>query len=515
MDQHTLNMNSPTTQPINFCSFEAGDHYGDALCLTPYNEADYSKEITISLGRNRFAEQWQPKTMPIGAFIALLSKHTVGGKDGMAFVPGDMAPGKRVKTAVKALYAGCLDIDTGTPTELIEAALLKLGCLAIRYSTHSAGIIQSNFKWDKFVKHAGNVEPTTDLVRDFLASVERWDPSVVDEAEFVGTDHNENGVVVQVAHPPMPKHRILIPFEVAFDIGKEAKASSHVEAMKKWAKVLEALARLLGVPFDTSCTDPSRLFYLPRHDKDRPFGASIVAGPLFDWRKLELNDPMEKLAAALTKGKGKSVTEEGRKLAGWCSKCAYGFQIADVIDAYAPDRIRHTNGGSYEIECPFDEDHSNPGDPGDRACFVRNAGEGPSEFFTISCRHETCRDKTFLDMLGKMLKDGWFEKSVLEDEQFNAIIDGEATKTDPNLSGHECFEFDDEDQLVKAINAKCALAPHGDEVRVVFWDKHNVPIFRRKRDAETALAKYRFLAPKMGKDGNRADGRNIPASRCG
>ena len=219
----------------------------------------------------------------------------------------------------------------------------------------------------------------------------------------------------------MDKNRVIILFKEHFVIEREGK--TQADAMKKWAKVPEALARLLNVPFDTSCTDPSRLFYLPRHAKGKPFSISLFGGPYFDWRTLELEDPMEKLAAAISKGKSKSVTEEGRELGRWSLKRAHGFQIADVIDAYAPDRIRHNTGHGIEIECPFDEDHSNAGDQEDRACLVVNAGEGTSEFFTISCRHETCRDKTMLDMLGKMVKDGWFEKSVIDDEQFNAILD--------------------------------------------------------------------------------------------
>lgn len=403
--------------------YEIGEMYGDAYCVTPYDETAYSNEITITLGNKSDSKQWKPVTLPAGAFIAELSVHKEGEKDGIAFVLADVVPGRRLKTSVRKIYGVGLDLDTGVPAQTVDDALEKLCHQAVRYSTHSTGKTKTDIKKDKVMKFAGDREIDQELIRHFLREVERWDPALVDNAEYIGTEHNEQGIVCQITHPPMSKHRIVMLFKEPFDISKEA--ASQNDAMKKWAKVPEALARLLNVPLDTSCTDPSRLFYLPRHAKGKPFGISLFGGPYLDWRSLELDDPIEKLGAALSKGKSKSVTHDGRELGRWSLKRAHGFQIKDVIDAHAPDRIRHQTGHGYEIECPFDEDHHNPGDQNDRACLVVNAGEGPGEFFTISCRHETCRDKTFLDMLGKMIKDQWFAKSVIDDEQFNAIVEDE------------------------------------------------------------------------------------------
>lgn len=395
--------------------------YGDAVCITPYDETQYGKEIIVTFGGKRDSKQWKPLPMPAGAFIAMLCKHKEGKKDGTSYVLGDMVAGQRLKTSVKALHGVGLDIDTGTPTEVVDTALQRLGCLAVRCSTHSSGKIETEIKKDKVVKFAGDREIDGDLMREFLISVEKWDASIVETVEYLGTEHTKKGIVCKIGHAPMRKHRIVLLFKEPFVIGNEGK--TQAEAMRKWAKVPEALANLLGVPFDTSCTDPSRLFYLPRHAKGKPFGISLFGGPYFDWRTLELNDPMEKLAVALNKGHAKSVTDAGRELGRWSLKHAHGFQIADVIDANAPERIRHKAGHGYEIECPFDEDHSNAGEQDDRACLVVNAGEGPSEFFTVSCRHETCRNKTNLDMLGKMIEDGWFQKAVIDEDQFNAILE--------------------------------------------------------------------------------------------
>jgi hypothetical protein len=204
----------------------------------------------------------------------------------------------------------------------------------------------------------------------------------------------------------MPKHRIVIPFAVPFEIGKEG--ATQKAAMAKWTKLLEALAALLGMPIDKSGTDPGRLFYAPRHDKGKPFEISLFGGPLFDWRTLVLDDPFEELMNELGKSKSKSVTQDGLALGKWAYERARGFQLADVIRDFASDKIRGSASSGYNVECPFDENHSNAGDPDDRACYVVNAAQGGNEWFIASCRHESCRDKTCLDMLGKMIREGWF-----------------------------------------------------------------------------------------------------------
>ena len=371
--------------------------YGDAVVLSPYHEIEYAKPITITLGPNREAKRWTPKELPAGAFFAKLCQHVEGAKDGPAFVLGDMVPGQRLKTAVKALYGVGLDIDTGTPSATVDSAIKKLGCMAVRYTTHSHNKSKTEFPQKKIAKFAGDREVNDDLMREFCLTEQQWDKSIVDTVEYIGTDHTSSGIVHQITHAPMPKHRVVMLFAEPFVIENEAPTQD--EAMKKWAKVPEALAALLGVPFDTSCTDPSRLFYFPRHAKGKPFEISLFGGPYFDWRTLELENALDQMVANLGKGKSKSVTDEGRELGRWSLKRSHGFQIADVVEQFADDRIRHNTGHGLEIECPFDEDHSNAGDPEDRACLVVNAGEGQSEFFTISCRHETCRNKTNLDML--------------------------------------------------------------------------------------------------------------------
>jgi hypothetical protein len=475
---------SEGASPANI-TYQFGQRYGDAIVFAPYTETDYANEITITVGAKRESKAWKPLPMPAGAFIAKLCRHTEGPKDGPSFVLGDMVAGQRLKTSVKSLCGVGLDIDTGTPRETVDSALAKLGCLAVRYSTHSAYKTKSEFKKDRLVKFANGREIDSALVRAFLLESEQWEANIANSADYIGTEHTEKGIVCVVPHPPIPKHRVVVLLKDPFVI--EQEGPTQAEAMRKWAKVPEALARLLGVPFDTSCTDPSRLFYFPRHVQGRPSDISLFGGPYFDWRSLDLaGDPYERVVADLDKGKSKSVTPEGRALGRWSLKRSHGFQIADVIEAHAPDRIRHNTGHGLEIECPFDEDHGNAGDSDDRACLVVNATEGPSEWFTITCRHESCRNKTNLDMLGKMFAYEWFGREVLEDEQFNAILEeSEKPEAAKKIEGQDRARA----EYRKAIDA---LTPDStdDAVKEALRQCHDAGLTWRSRGrAEDEIAK--------------------------
>jgi len=180
------------------------DKYADAVMLTPYNDGDYEQEIIVTLGSNRESKSWKPKKGPLGQFMAKLCKHLEGNKDGPAFIPGDMAPGRRLKNAVKSIHSMVLDLDTGIPAETVDAAMVKLGCAAIRYTTHSHGKTKSEFKRDKIVKNYPDAEITTDLMRDFVRKVEHWDESIASTVEIQEEDHTAEGIIVRVTHAPMP-----------------------------------------------------------------------------------------------------------------------------------------------------------------------------------------------------------------------------------------------------------------------------------------------------------------------
>lgn len=412
----------------------APDRYNDARLLNDFDIDDprYKQEFKWTIGPNKESRNWRydERTPDVATLIQRLSQHREDkSKDGLAFVTGDMAKGQRLKTAVKALYAIGLDYDKGTPAKTIDDALLRLGCLAIRYTTHSNGKQREQFKRDEIVKwfrDTGQDEDTeidTDIMRQYLSVKKGWDPSIVKTVKFIGIEHENKGVMVNISHAPMSKNRVVIPLASPFVIADVAPTQQ--EAISKWAKVAPAMSNLLGLgdALDMTGTDTSRLFYFPRHAKGMPWEITICGGDLFDWKSLELENPYEKIAEEVSGGKNsKSKTKAGKDLGRWSMKRAHGFQIVDVLENECGDKIRGKASSGVDIECPFDGEHSNAGDQDDRACFAVNAGEGSTDWFTISCRHDSCRDYTMLDMLGKMLTDGWFSKDVLESDSYNAAL---------------------------------------------------------------------------------------------
>jgi hypothetical protein len=401
-----------------------------AVVMTPLDPAISETDITLSIGAGAESKNWRSKKMRINQLVSTLCNHKIGPKDGQAIVMADMIDGERRKNSVKEITGAGLDIDTVMPSDLIDAKLEAFGYHCVRYATHSHGKTVTEFKKDKvqqfIVKHGAGKDPeTTETIRWFLENSEAWHPDLIATAEYSKTEHTKKGIVIVVTHAPIHKNRIIIPLAKPYKIAEEGVTQKA--AMDKWATVIEKIAGHIVVPFDKSCTDPCRLFYLPRHDEGKPFSVSVFGGPLFDWNSVMVQSEFDKIADAVDdKGKSKSVTEEGRKLGRWWMKRGHGFLMEDVIKDHCPEKIRSAASNGSNCECPFDEDHSNAGDEEDQAFFVVNAAEGPNEGYTAFCHHETCKDKTALDHLGKMIKDGWFPAEILEDEAYNAILDEEA-----------------------------------------------------------------------------------------
>ncbi len=414
----------------------------DATLLTPFRRDDprYAQDMIVSIGANRESVKWLPAEKPISDFIEKLSRHPEDKKkDGPAFVLAEIVGNQRKKAAVTKCYGIGLDIDVGVAGAVIDEALVKLGCLAVRYTTHSHGKTSTKVLKDRIAKWCKKHEiadgVTQDSIVRFLREESRWDESIISTVDYVGDVHDPEGFMVQVDHIPMPKHRIVLPLAQPFV--PTAVANTHDEGMKLWGDVCRALAKALGdLPLDRSAVDPSRLFYFPRHAASRPFETRIVGGDLLDWKTLDLNGAeaeagsFEALLNAeiktTEKTKSKSTTDHGRDLGHWSKTHADRFQIADLLKDHAEDRIRSNGAHKIDIECPFDEEHSDPGNPEDRACFAVNAGDGSAPVFTVKCQHDSCSQRTNLDHLGKMLADGWFDREALDDANYYSLSDDDA-----------------------------------------------------------------------------------------
>jgi hypothetical protein len=526
---------SALAQPITW----AYGAIGDATLLSPFELDDvrYQQTMTVAIGGNRESKKWNSKPMSVAQFVGLLTNHREDKKkDGMAFVLAEILGSERKKAAVAACYGIGLDIDVGVPGEVIDKALIDLGCLAIRYTTHSHGKTSTKLLKDrvtKWLRKNGEDEVTEAGIIRFLREESRWDETIIASVEYAGDVQEPEGFMVDIHHIPMPKHRVVLPLAEPFVPTTVAK--THDEGMKMWGQACHALARLLGdLPLDRSAVDPSRLFYFPRHAPDRPHQTTIVGGDLLDWRTLDLTGEFNSadlgeygpLLAALQaeeKRKGKSTTDAGRALGRWSMRNAGGFQIVDVIRDHADDRIRTNGSSKIDIECPFDEEHSDPGNPDDKGCFAVNAGDGPSDIFTIRCAHDSCSQRTNLDHLGKMIADGWFEREALDDPDYNALVEEPAPAAAPRMAGGVAVngvldgldEFDPTktffsgpnaaEDAITALSKVASVVKMGNKMKVVirgkdglgFFSESEARLFFKPFKAEIEIGEDKKGNPKM------------------
>lgn len=112
----------------------------------------------------------------------------------------------------------------------------------------------------------------------------------------------------------------------------------------------------------------------------------------------------------------------------WAAKYAHRLEIGALMEAEAPDKVRKINGNIVVVECPFDEWHSNAGDPTDTGCHVQDSDEDRG--FVWNCKHG-CKDThDRLDMLHKAVTDGWFDESCLMPGAYVILSDEEMEEAD-------------------------------------------------------------------------------------
>lgn len=444
----------------------------NAKLLTPGFSLDdprYQQEMVISTGDHRESKRWIKKPMSIAQNIALLSVHREDKKkDGLAFVLAEIIGLERKKAAVRVCYAIGLDIDVGVPGVVIDDSLIKAGITGVRYTTHSHAKTSSKLLKDRITRWAkkhdlGSVDQA--VIQRFLREESRWDEGIIETVEYAGDVQEPEGFMVDLRHKAMPKHRVIVYLAAGVELTKIGE--THDEGMKKWAKACYALAKLLGdLPLDRSAIDPSRLFYFARHAPGAAFEVSIAGGRLLSFDELDLDgvgdaaEPgtfealLEAEIKTDEKTKSKSTTEHGRDLGHWSKDHADRFQIVDLIRDHADDRIRTNGNPKIDIECAFDEEHSDPGNPEDKGCFAVNAGEGESPVFTLKCQHDSCANRTNLDHLGKMLADGWFSREALDDDSYYSEPDDVAAPVVIKGASAAPPTTDDIREAIKALPPK-------------------------------------------------------------
>lgn len=375
-------------------------------------------------------DKWTPRSATFGEFFAsVFSKHTVGPKDGPCVVLGDGS--ERSKRSMRFASMVGIDVDNGQSPQEIEDRLLDLNICALIYSTHSHMKSHTDVAQDKLIKELDlddGETPTRGMMVGYLTGMKGLDPALFEGLSDEPVFTHEDMPVWRLSHRPMPKFRVFFPLKEDFQFSHPTEA--HKDRLERFADKLRGLAEMVGIDqMDQSCTDPSRLFYLPTHGKDRPHFITLLSGEMLDFDSVAEVKSVRKGLSALKEigrslsGSGSLATPGGMSLKKWAATYAAGFEILDLIKDHAPDKLRSacsSNQGMH-AQCPFDDEHSNPGDPEDQGFFVINGSESEGGF-VAHCMHDSCQGRDRLDYLHQMIVEEWFDEALITDEDYTAIV---------------------------------------------------------------------------------------------
>lgn len=483
------------------------------------------KSIRVSSGKGSDEKRWKTSSeAPFGVFFDnYLAQHKVGRKDGHCFVPGALIGGKRSNMSVQALYMMGLDVDSGESLDTTFATIQRLGLFAVLYTTHSHGSTVIEVRQDKFYqwadKHGKATEPTDETAREFLTFQGKYHADVIAAARYVETVHESTGVNIKIETRPIDKFRIVFLLEEPYVIAKQHM--SQRDAIKAWREMILGMARTLGIRVDRAATDCSRLFYAPRHAEGNEFrilvngsGRLLADGStgkakLLDWTTIERvksgkdhvsSDPFAQLGHAMGgSDKPRPESPNGVNLMSWASKHAAGFMPSLVFADHCPERIRREQSRSkFTVECPFDDEHSNPGDPEDMGCFIEDAGE--AETFSFRCSHDACADRDRLDMLAKAMADEWFHDEVLIDNRYSclAVEDEEEVGESVADVSKPKTHYKKMKDAVAALNDEIAIVQRGGDA-VIYQKRSNGEGWLKLRAARDIYAPW-----TAGEDGDSA-----------
>jgi hypothetical protein len=430
-------------------------------------------------GKNTQDGDWKSTTMPWGAWIAGapatkntaawgFSRHPVGkDKEGDCIVLGSSVGGARKANAMDKMYAIGLDIDSGIPLKRMIQRLEELGIFALVYTSFNHGKSGIELKRDEVLRKLGiKSDPDNAQVREYLKlhDKHRYEEDFIANVAIKQQKHQTpTGVKIVLDTPPLDKFRLIFP--LAEPVKLIDLADTQADALSIWEDKITGLAvETLGVHFDTSCTDPSRLFYTARHPKGADHYSAVVRGvplkfedvPLYKKaiytksRELKLS-PWELAGDDMGMGDKPpmALTPAGRSLNDWHTEHKDRFQLADLLEHFCPDRIRNAGGeaqGSVHVECPFEHEHSSEGGT---ATMAINALDSSSGYWTWFCHHDSCQGRHKLQFLEEALRAEWFPEEVLTDVNMGYVLPPEDSEDEPEEESPEEKDSPTEDAAPK------------------------------------------------------------------
>ncbi|SEQ35039.1 hypothetical protein [Thalassovita taeanensis] len=434
---------------------------------TPAFDALLERPVTILIGqlygardrRNTPDEGWKQNTLTFGDFIKGypakgtaaafgLSRHPEAKrKEGAAIVLGSSIGGARKATAMDTMYLMGLDVDSGAKLDDVLDVIETLGLACFAHTSFNHGKSGIELKRDDVLRKLKiSTDPTLDQVKEYLRhhSKDRYDESFINSVSIRAAKKQvKAGVVIVLDTEPLDKFRLFFPLAEPIKIIDQG--ATHQGALDDWESAVTGLAsEVLGVNFDTSCTDPSRLFYSARHPASAgdEWGSYIIQGEPLDYaaiprvKKADYNagragNAFMQAGGGVGQERPRVILDSGRDLTAWHSMTGKNrLMLADLLETNCPDKIRSAGGersGHVHTECPFEHEHTNEGGTGTMAI---NCIDNENGYWTWFCKHDACQGRHKTELLAEAINRGWFDESALDGDDLLPLDDEAQAEAD-------------------------------------------------------------------------------------
>lgn len=368
-------------------------------------------------------------------------------KAGSCIVLGSSIGGARKAKAMDTMYAMGIDVDSGAVLQDVVTKIKKLGLLCFIYSSFNHRKRGIELKRDEVLRKLQiKKDPTVQEVRQFLREHDknRYEEDFIAQCTIKEQKHQTTeGVKIVLDTPPLEKFRLIFPLAEAVKIIDLEE--THQASLDLWEDKITGLARnVLGVHFDTSCTDPSRLYYTARHPKgtDDWYCAVVQGTPLVfedikPFKKATYTSTREVNAFTMAGGDvdvdrpPMAVAPSGASLNDWHRTAKDRLMMAELLETLCPDRIRVAGGeaqGHVHTECPFEAEHSSEGGT---ATMAINCVDNQNEYWTWFCHHDACQGRHKLQFVEEALRQGWFDEDALFNMDHGFLLEGADGTDDP------------------------------------------------------------------------------------
>lgn len=239
----------------------------------PYSPlADRPFCVTFGKKMQQAKGTWTDQQVLTWAELArVLTDHKEGPKDGPCIVPAILRQPERKAEYAEEIGTFFLDSDCGHTLSEIEAPVRRHGLAACVYSTHSHMTTRTTIARSEFKERGLTAE-------QYLIQVKKYLPRVAAGAKVLQGSGNE----VTLEHQPCPKFRVVLRLDRPW---RALDYPDQRVANEAWRDRYRAAAHHLGLSVDPACSDPNRLFFLPRHAPRAAFDTRIIEGadlPIWD-----------------------------------------------------------------------------------------------------------------------------------------------------------------------------------------------------------------------------------------